>query len=364
MPGQPTPPPTTTGLVSSSPPKGSPQKSPSPSSPAQGAAEGAIEHIDEQEDDADSAIGSDDAASSTASISSSIVEYRTIRGRTYHSEKFNTDYYAPNDDRQSESMDITHHYLMLLLDNKLFLAPLKDNIESVLDVATGTGIWAIDFADEYPNAEVVGTDLSPIQPSWVPPNVKFELEDATQTWTFPHDHFDFIHIRYLFGSVQDWNALFKEAYRHCKPGGWIQSCEIDPPFYSDDGSVDDDYGIQTWNELVREGGKRTGRSFCVVEEGLQVPGIKATGFVDIQEANYKVPVGSWAKDTHLREVGQFLRSTMENDAEGYTTLLWSQVMAWPQEEYQVFMMAFRKALKNKKYHGYMKLRYVWARKPE
>jgi hypothetical protein len=29
-----------------------------------------------------------------------------------------------------------------------------------------------DFADEYPNAEVIGTDISPIQPSWVPPNLK------------------------------------------------------------------------------------------------------------------------------------------------------------------------------------------------
>jgi hypothetical protein len=29
-----------------------------------------------------------------------------------------------------------------------------------------------DFADEYPNTKVVGTDISPIQPSWVPPNLQ------------------------------------------------------------------------------------------------------------------------------------------------------------------------------------------------
>ena len=28
-----------------------------------------------------------------------------------------------------------------------------------------------DFADEYPNTEVIGTDISPIQPTWVPPNL-------------------------------------------------------------------------------------------------------------------------------------------------------------------------------------------------
>lgn len=29
-----------------------------------------------------------------------------------------------------------------------------------------------DFADAYPNCEVTGTDISPIQPTWVPPNLK------------------------------------------------------------------------------------------------------------------------------------------------------------------------------------------------
>ena len=29
-----------------------------------------------------------------------------------------------------------------------------------------------DFADDHPNVEVVGTDILPIQPSWVSPNLK------------------------------------------------------------------------------------------------------------------------------------------------------------------------------------------------
>lgn len=32
-----------------------------------------------------------------------------------------------------------------------------------------------DFADQYPNATVVGTDISPIQPTWVPPNVQLSV---------------------------------------------------------------------------------------------------------------------------------------------------------------------------------------------
>ena len=34
-----------------------------------------------------------------------------------------------------------HHYLTLLLDNKLFLAPVKPDAEKVLDIGTGTGMF-------------------------------------------------------------------------------------------------------------------------------------------------------------------------------------------------------------------------------
>lgn len=33
---------------------------------------------------------------------------------------------------------------------------------------------------------------SPIQPSWIPPNCKFEVDDAETDWTYPSDSFDLI----------------------------------------------------------------------------------------------------------------------------------------------------------------------------
>lgn len=131
-------------------------------------------------------------------------------------------------------------------------------------------------------------DLSPTQPTWVPPNLKFELDDATQTWSWPDSTFDFVHIRYLFGGIADWNALFKQAYRCCKPGGWVQSCEADASVSSDDGTADGIPAIKTLNTLFKEGGKKFGRSLCVLEEDLQKKGFEAAGFVDIQEVNFKV----------------------------------------------------------------------------
>jgi methylase of polypeptide subunit release factors len=45
---------------------------------------------------------------------------------------------------------------MLLLDGELHLAKLPtDKALRILDVGTGTGIWAMDIGDRFPNAEVV-----------------------------------------------------------------------------------------------------------------------------------------------------------------------------------------------------------------
>ena len=46
---------------------------------------------------------------------------------------------GPNDEKANEMLDIFHHFQTLLLDGKLYTAPIKDDIENALDVATGTG---------------------------------------------------------------------------------------------------------------------------------------------------------------------------------------------------------------------------------
>ena len=42
--------------------------------------------------------------------------------------------------------DLQHHMFMMTLDGKLTLAPIS-NPQNVLDIGTGTGIWATDFGE-------------------------------------------------------------------------------------------------------------------------------------------------------------------------------------------------------------------------
>ncbi|SCO55799.1 related to methyltransferase [Fusarium fujikuroi] len=304
-------------------------------------------------DASDSAFG-DDAESSTASISSSILEYRKFQGRTFHSERYNTEYFTPNDEQQRDSIDITHHVLTLLLAGKLTLVPLEDDIQRVLDVGTGT----VTSPMNTPTLR----SSEPTSLQFNPPNVKFELEDATKDWSWPENHFNLVHVRFLMGAIADWGTLFKEASRCCKPGGFVESGEINPTFYSDDGSIDKVEALQTWNRLVIESGKGFGRSFTNIENDVQL--FRDAGLVDVQSFDFKVPIGGWPKDEKMRKVGQFLRASIENDLEGYTMMVWHKIMNWPEDEYQVFLMNMRKAFKDKRIHGYMRVRYVYGRKPD
>lgn len=65
--------------------------------------------------------------------------------------------------------------------------------------------------DRYPGAEVLGIDLSPIQPSWVPPNVKFLIDDVEAEW-LNGDNWDFVHLRNMIPVMKAPVALLKQAY--------------------------------------------------------------------------------------------------------------------------------------------------------
>ena len=148
-----------------------------------------------------------------------------------------------------------------------------------------------DMGDQYPNCEVIGTDLSPIQPSWFPPNVKFEIDDCEQEWTFAPDSFDFVHCGYMMGGVSDWPRLFRQAYTALRPGGWLESFECEADYRSDDGTIPRDSAMMTWSDLFREGGERLGRPFTIVTEETQKKSMEAAGFVDITVKNIKLRGG-------------------------------------------------------------------------
>jgi hypothetical protein len=73
------------------------------------------------------------------------------------------------------------------------------------------------FADMHPSATVIGTDLSPIQSTWVPPNVLFEIDDCCDDWVYRKNSFDFAHLRGLYGCIADWDKFYEQALEYDSP---------------------------------------------------------------------------------------------------------------------------------------------------
>lgn len=115
-------------------------------------------------------------------------------GRTFNAYR-EGQYLLPKDGDEQHRLNLQHHTFKVMLNGRLFLAPIY-NPSHVLDIGTGTGIWAKEFARKHPTSNVIGTDISVIQTaSDKPDNVHFVREDSEgDEWTFGH-LFDYIHWR-------------------------------------------------------------------------------------------------------------------------------------------------------------------------
>ncbi|RDW82220.1 hypothetical protein BP6252_03332 [Coleophoma cylindrospora] len=236
----------------------------------------------------------------------------------------------------------------------LFLAPIKDP-KRVLDAGTGTGIWAIDFADQFPDAEVIGSDLSPIQPGWIPPNLVFEVDDIEDEWR--HNPFSYIHFRSLSGAIKDWKRLLKEAYDNLEPGGYLEVTEFECLMHSDDDTIESATMIRKWQEQLHVAGETIGRTFNVAGNLRQW--LTETGFINVEE----VPGSPWPRDRTLREVGLYQQQNMFDASSSYGQAHFTRVLGWSPQEFAVLSAGVRNELRDKRLHLYSKLYVVYGQKP-
>ncbi|RWA09306.1 hypothetical protein EKO27_g5775 [Xylaria grammica] len=302
---------------------------------------------------------------SASSIGSSIYQHAFHNGRRYHRFRHGR-YPIPNDEHEQNREDMLHAMMLEATDGRLFFAPISKNPLKILDLGTGTGIWAIEIADKYPSAEVAGVDLSPIQPislehisrsvmypkphctclskmgfadfsvGGIPANCKFMIDDVEDTWENGQD-WDFVHLRNMIPIL-----------KNLKPGAWIELQDVDGMVHCDDGTLPPDWPILVFTNIMVEAFAKFGTKSHAAVFGGQY--LAEAGFVNIQHNSIKLPYGTWPRDKTMRLIGLYYRTAAEQflPAMGAVHM---PMLGWQPEEIEAFFASCRNAMRDPNVHA-------------
>ncbi|KAI4594677.1 hypothetical protein KJ359_007770 [Pestalotiopsis sp. 9143b] len=284
-------------------------------------------------------------------------------GRTYNGYREGK-YLLPNDALEQERLDLAHEMWRLLLFGELSWVPFADEPKQVLDIGTGTGIWAIEFAQQHPASHVVGTDLSLIQPpeGSIPSNCTFERDDVEEEWVFDR-LFDYIHLRAMLTCFNDHVGVLRKVYDNLQPGGWVEYHDYDPGvFGKDEANQQALIGAPLWEwcQRVFNGAKRFGRDMFIARRYKQL--LLDTGFVDVAEKILLAPNKPWPEDPRERRIGQYMQANSLEMIDGVSAKIF-QADGMSTEEVESLVSKCRESFQSKELHLYTRMYVVYGRKP-
>jgi SAM-dependent methyltransferase len=268
------------------------------------------------------------------------------------------------------------------LDGALYLAPIPQDIHHVLDVGCGTGIWPIEFAEEHPNATVLGIDLSPIQSEFAPANCSFRVDNVEDDWVQGEDY-DYIHSRAMLPAIKNWPRYISQAFqyvlilmlssrsfevgdslislsRHLKPGGYIELQDICFPVRCQDPEASSTSKTIHFNNLCLDMGSQMGLDLMAPLKWREH--LLSAGFREIHMHWYNWPVGPWAKHRKNKVLGKL---TFVDFFEGLDSAapLFQRFLNWSSEETQVRIAEVKNEMKEQKIHLYQRICVCYAKKP-
>ncbi|KIJ64916.1 hypothetical protein HYDPIDRAFT_40094 [Hydnomerulius pinastri MD-312] len=231
-----------------------------------------------------------------------------LGGREYHDTTSN--YSLPKDAKEHYRLDVQHDVIKDIAGGN-YVAPLQNYegaVRDILDLGCGNGRWAIEIAQEFPAANVIGVDLSPVEKELLPQNCKFIVADITMfPLPFEDSSFDVVQMR-IVPSLPDRSKIIPEIYRVLRPNGFVLFLEpshvisrtlpgrIQSPAFADG------------DRLIALSPHTNGRDWSIAEviRGMLLNSKREGGesmFHAIGEITIHLPVGTWPEDPKRAQQG-------------------------------------------------------------
>ncbi|KAG9048346.1 hypothetical protein FS837_000218 [Tulasnella sp. UAMH 9824] len=256
--------------------------------------------------------------------------------------------------------------------HKALSARIDSLAPRVLDLGTGSGKWAIDMANEFPHAEVLGVDLAPVNPSScvaaevfspnratvtdynlqfrkVPPNCRFILGDCNICLDDPsyESAFDMIHARCIITGILNYRKFIQAMCKALRPGGVLFVMEGRPVSFNEHRQ---ELGVQDEDDSARND------QLNYIED---IPAwLKAMGdaWEEVGDRSIWIPIGPWDKSSpELAIQGEAMRQDFLIFTESVQPLL--LLRGHPKESVQKWAQNARKELEELPFKLWTKLNY-------
>lgn len=248
------------------------------------------------------------------------------------------DYILPHSGKgiESDRLDIQHLMFLRTLGG-LNKAPLDSSRPlRVLDIGCGNGNWAIAFATQHPDAEVLGLDITS-SPQWsnAPPNCSFKQLSAEdpETWQSLPRGYDCIHARMIMVFVRHWPSLLKHCFDHLSPGGWLEIQDLQFPLQCL-GEIADRSVCKTleWSDLMIKGAQIAGISPAgALQWSYLLPRL---GFEGMVLEDYQMFFGEWPESEEDKVLGRMELENVRLGARGWSRPLFTKVLGMSEEEHE------------------------------
>ncbi|KAI0664665.1 S-adenosyl-L-methionine-dependent methyltransferase [Cubamyces menziesii] len=316
-------------------------------------------------------------APSLYSFSSSVdgqLMLRQVYGRVLNNA--NDTYFLPADTEEHRRLDLQHQVITLALGGlypapdlvRRALRPRPGKAPAVLDVGTGSGSWAIDMAKQFPHCTVVGVDLVPPRVDGdLPPNCRFEIDDANLGFSHYRETFDLIHARSISSGIRDYPQFLDELAQALRRDGVVIVGDGDmqlfdewqqPLAYAEEGAPGFSWThrmfFAAYNAMKNRGGSIDSPSMCPTW-------LRANdAYTDVGWHKVFIPIGPWRQNSNPRErlIAEMLREDCLRYIAGLTPLLLSE--GYLPESVEMMQREASAELRELRARIYSRWTFAWA----